>query len=75
VTARQLTVAHQAPGECAYCDERHARIVAAVAHELADVLRAEADRPQKPNESKAGARYRRIQYRKAADHITPKETP
>jgi hypothetical protein len=43
VTARQLTVAHQAPGECAYCDERHAAIVAAVAHELAEQQRTDAN--------------------------------
>ena len=41
--ARELTVAHQAPGECAYCDERYAAIVAAVARELAEKIRAEAD--------------------------------
>jgi len=41
--ARELTVAHQAPGECAYCDERHAAIAAAVAGELAEKIRAEAD--------------------------------
>lgn len=28
--ARRLTVAHQKPGECNYCDELHASIVAAV---------------------------------------------
>ncbi|MFD8949423.1 hypothetical protein ACFV0B_11270 [Streptomyces xanthophaeus] len=33
-TARELTVAHQQPGECAYCDRRHARIEAAIAREL-----------------------------------------
>jgi len=42
VTARELTVAHQAPGECAYCDERYAAIVAAVAHELAEKIRESA---------------------------------
>lgn len=41
--ARRLTVAHQKPGECAYCDERHAKIVAAVAHELAEKIRLHKD--------------------------------
>ncbi|MFG2292034.1 hypothetical protein [Streptomyces sp. NPDC048603] len=57
--ARALTVAHQSPGECAYCDERHERIVKAVtrdrvavvvgdvqrlrAHVLSDVWRALRD--------------------------------
>lgn len=40
--ARRLTVAHQKPGECAYCDDRHTRIVAAVAHELAEEIRQES---------------------------------
>ncbi|MGW4505734.1 hypothetical protein ACWENO_13950 [Streptomyces sp. NPDC004436] len=40
--SRTLTVAHQQPGECAYCDDRHNRIVAAVAHELAETIRATA---------------------------------
>lgn len=35
VTARSLTVAHQQPGECDYCDDRHDRIIAAIARELA----------------------------------------
>jgi hypothetical protein len=35
VPSRTLTVAHQQPGECGYCDDRHDRIVAAVARELA----------------------------------------
>lgn len=35
--SRTLTVAHQTPGECGYCDDRHDRIVAAVARELAAV--------------------------------------
>ena len=40
--SRSLTVAHQQPGECGYCDARHDRIVAAVAHELAEKIRAAA---------------------------------
>jgi hypothetical protein len=43
MTARHLTVAHQAHGECAWCDSRHAAIVAAVAHELAEQIRAETE--------------------------------
>jgi len=41
--ARFHTVAHQKPGECEICDERHARITAAVAKELAEEIRAAAD--------------------------------
>ncbi len=41
--ARLHTVAHQKPGECEICDVRHARITAAVAKELAEKIRAEAD--------------------------------
>lgn len=41
-TARNLTVAHQQPGECAYCDARHQRIVNAIAHELAQQIRTAA---------------------------------
>lgn len=40
MSARELTVAHQKPGECEYCDRRHAEIVTAVAHELAEKIRA-----------------------------------
>lgn len=38
-SSRTLTVAHQQPGECGYCDARHDRIIAAVAHELAEKIR------------------------------------
>lgn len=62
------------------CDEREARrlvdaLVNAVRHHDAELLRAEADRPQKLDESLSGSRFRRTQFRKAADHIDPKDTP
>lgn len=40
---RELTVAHQKPGECAYCDKHHADIVAAVFEKAAALLRQRAD--------------------------------
>lgn len=38
--ARELTVAHQTPGECEWCDRRHEAIVARIATEVARNLRA-----------------------------------
>lgn len=72
--ARQLTVAHQLPGECAYCDERHAAVVAAVGHELAERQRAERlEAPEgftfKPSYRQAWEDGRNY----AADSIDPKE--
>lgn len=62
------------------CDEREAQrlvntLTAAVRHHDAEILRAEADRPQKLDESLSGSRFRRTQFRKAADHIEPKDAP
>lgn len=37
--ARTLTVAHQTPGECEYCDLRHAQIVALFSSPLDRLLR------------------------------------
>lgn len=39
MTARELAVAHQKPGECAWCDERYQKIEDAVARELAERIR------------------------------------
>ncbi|WP_369147065.1 hypothetical protein [Streptomyces sp. R44] len=44
MNARTLTVAHQAPGECSYCDERHAAIVDAVVDDLVVGMKVDVER-------------------------------
>lgn len=39
MNARELTVAHQTPGECEFCDKKYTKITNAIAHELAEKIR------------------------------------
>lgn len=41
--SRQLAVAHQQPGECAYCDDRYRQIQDAFMREAAAAIRSEGD--------------------------------
>ena len=47
------------------------RILNAHAHELAEQIRVEADKPRRSDESRMGQRLRRTRYRSAADLIDP----
>ncbi|MER6485719.1 hypothetical protein ABT264_19450 [Streptomyces virginiae] len=76
MSSRILTVAHQQPGECAYCDEQHARIVAAVARELADKIRARHDEAAAEDWGRSrGKRTYLSGISLARKLIEPKESP